>query len=79
MSKSYMMDPNSDKMEWTMAWDMAVPGNDKEQEEEGEGWQYMGSSDCKGVWAHSFRHRCHEGKRAYRWVPASKEFVAKMG
>lgn len=79
MFKSYMMDPTTDATEWTMAWEMAVEGEDKAEEENGECWQYMGSSDCKGAWAHSFRHRCHEGKRAYRWVPASASFAAKMG
>jgi hypothetical protein len=80
MSKSYFMNPNkdSDKKEWDFAWNMAVPGKDKEclNEQCGEVWQYMGTYYKNGLWLHQFRHRSHpaDGNRMVLNVKATQRF-----
>jgi len=59
-----------DDPEWIWAWaKLRVEYGDSVQENQGEVWQYMGSSQYN----HTFRHRCHPSinDRMYHHVPAS--------
>jgi hypothetical protein len=44
-----------------------------------EVWQYMGSAEVGGVWAHQFRHRMHPGtgQRECLDVPATLAFASE--
>lgn len=44
----------------------------------GEVWQYMGTSQREGIWTHTFRHRCHPTTNTplYQHIPASPGFAA---
>lgn len=50
-------------------------------ENDGERWQYMGTSPKDGIWHHCFRHRYHPviGDRVYLWVEAMDRNKLTMG
>lgn len=64
-----------DTLAWNEAWGALVAefGDPVCQHENGECWQYMGTSHYPSGWKHVFRHRTLPGTgiRTYRHYPAS--------
>lgn len=66
------------------SWDLLAyqEGTDTWAENQGEVWQYMGTTfhPQRKVWAHTFRHRCHPhtGERVYVYIPAHLSLTLDM-
>lgn len=72
-TESRHISQDTDRAEWDRMWAaLATLFGDTSQTNDGETWQYMGTQRKRGgVWAHTFRHRCHPstGGRLYHSIP----------
>lgn len=82
MERAQLVFVEPDSLEWHRMWRLACPGGDRVEENprSGECWQYMGSTDRRGLWEHEFRHRDHPStnKRLYKRVEASAAWVGAL-